>query len=277
MKIQIFTADQNNNIKIVNSDIREDLLLQKGIYDVVRFVRKNAALYLTAHIERFINSADLEGINFDYSFMDIKNLMVDCLKNIKFEEFRVKIFYVCGNEKIDKGLFFVFEDLTELMKTMKFKRELGVTLGTYQLERLIPESKSIEWLNLRVKIKNDYLCDYDEGLLVNDQDEILEGLSSNFFYIQNNKVYTADKNILNGVTRQILLDKMDIEPGFLNTNDIKTIDEAFITSTSRGVLPVNSINGIKIGTIDSQKSKKALSIANNYEIWLDDYLEIIEL
>ena len=277
MKIQIFTADQNNNIKIVNSDIREDLLLQKGIYDVVRFVRKNAALYLTAHIERFINSADLEGINFDYSFMDIKNLMIDCLKNIKFEEFRVKIFYVCGNEKIDKGLFFVFEDLTELMKTMKLKRELGVTLGTYQLERLIPESKSIEWLNLRVKIKNDYLSDYDEGLLVNDQDEILEGLSSNFFYIRNNKVYTADKNILNGVTRQILLDKMDIEPGFLNTNDIKTIDEAFITSTSRGVLPVNSINGIKIGAIYSQKSEKALSIANNYEKWLDDYLEIIEL
>jgi branched-chain amino acid aminotransferase len=273
MNNQIYYANFEDVI-FLNEDIREDLLLQKGIYDVVRFVRKDAALYLTAHLERFVNSAKLENIELPYSMLKIKNLLKNCLGQINYEEFRVKLFFICGSEKIAKGLYFVFEDLSETMKKINIQRNNGVALGSYQLERLIPESKSIEWLKLRVEIKNQFLKEFDEGLILNEGCEILEGLSSNFFFIQNGKVFTADKGVLNGVTRQILLEKMDVNTGFLKIGEISYIDEAFITSTSRGVLPVRSIDGVVIG---NEEHPKAMWIAKQYEVWLEDYLEIIEI
>ena len=273
MKTQIFMANSSQSMSLINEDIREKLLLQKGIYDVVRFVRKDAALYLTAHLERFVNSAKLEEIALPFSMMDVKRLLIQNLNRVDFDEFRVKIFFVCGNQELARGLYFVFEDLTETMKKINAQRENGVALGSYRLERLIPESKSIEWLRLRVEIKDEFLNDFDEGLLVNEDDEILEGLSSNFFFIQDGKVYTADKDILNGVTRQIILEKMDVSAGFLKIDAINTINEAFITSTSRGVLPVRSIDGIEIGNGTHQE---AMLIAKQYERWLEDYLEIID-
>ena len=271
MKTKIFKALPNNQIQTLSDDIRLQLLGQKGIYDVVRFVKKDAALYLTAHLERFVQSAALEKIELPYTISEIREYLYECLRNIDYFEFRAKIFYCLDD--LD-GLFYVFEDLTDVMQEMKTKRSMGVHLGSYQVKRLIPESKSIEWLKMRVDIKDQFLSGFDEGLIVNSGGQILEGLSSNFFYIIDNVVYSADTYILNGVTRQILLNQMDVQTGFLNLDDVGKIDEAFITSTSRGVIPVKSINSIKIN--QASFGQKTLEISNSYSGWVLNYLEILD-
>lgn len=171
-------------------------------------------------------------------------------------------------------MFFVFEDLSKILKEINKIRLTGVSLRTYQVERLIPESKSIKWLNSRIKIKKEFLPLVDEGLIVNQENQILEGLSSNFFYIKDGIVFSADKDVLNGVTRQILNENMTIEAGFLNVNEIEIIDEAFITSTSRGVLPVKTINGIAINP--NSLGVQCIKISHHYEKCVKNYLEILE-
>ena len=85
---------------------------------------------------------------------------------------------------------------------------------------------------------------------------ILEGITSNFFYVLNGVLCTAGRGVLIGVTRQTVLGlakENHIEIGYkaLPLNDIPLLEEAFLTSSSRGVVPIVRIDGqlIEDGTV----------------------------
>mgnify|MGYP002412873953 CR=1 FL=1 len=94
--------------------------------------------------------------------------------------------------------------------------------------------------------------EFEEVLLVNDAGNILEGLTSNFFAMDDHILKTADQDVLFGITRSVVIElakEMGIEIKFepVKISEIEKISEAFITSSSRGILPISKIDGIKIG------------------------------
>lgn len=128
----------------------------------------------------------------------------------------------------------------------------GVEVITAQLERVEPDRKQTgfihESLNLRKQIKGVV----KEVLLVGRHGYLLEGISSNAFFVKAGEVYTAGSGVLEGVTRKIVLDvcahlEMSVNYSTIYLEDLTTCDEAFITSTSRGVLPVVKIDHTIIG------------------------------
>ena len=89
--------------------------------------------------------------------------------------------------------------------------------------------------------------------MVGPSGEVLEGLSSNFFAIRDGVLITPDEGILPGLTRSLILDeaqKAGIPVRFegLPVGDLRSLDEAFISSTSRAVLPITTIEGQPVGT-----------------------------
>ena len=94
----------------------------------------------------------------------------------------------------------------------------------------------------------------DEAWLLDENGYITEGSSSNAWIVKNKTVITrpVSNSILNGITRSTLIKSLSkvgykfIERRF-NLNDIKTADEAFITSATQFVMPVIAVNNIKIG------------------------------
>jgi branched-chain amino acid aminotransferase len=94
---------------------------------------------------------------------------------------------------------------------------------------------------------------FDEALLLNEHGNVSECTSANVFVAQGNRVYTPplSAGCLPGVTRDVLLREIHI-PGFvveerdLQLADLEEADEVFITSTTRNLLPVLSVEGIKI-------------------------------
>ena len=77
-------------------------------------------------------------------------------------------------------------------------------------------------------------------------------MTSNFFYIMNGKLGTARRNILLGVTRRIVLrvargSGLDILYCPMKREKISALSEAFITSSSRGIVPVVRIDGMLVG------------------------------
>jgi branched-subunit amino acid aminotransferase/4-amino-4-deoxychorismate lyase len=90
-----------------------------------------------------------------------------------------------------------------------------------------------------------------EALMVH-RDRILEGLTSNFYAVSAGKIITARDEILLGVTRRTVLrlaraNGIGIEYRPLRVDELPLIDEAFITSSSRGVVPVVEIEGQPVG------------------------------
>lgn len=133
------------------------------------------------------------------------------------------------------------------------------TLPSYKLNNVIvnvvndhrnnPNIKSSNWLILR-KQYEDKLKElgYEESLLVDDNGFIYEGLSSNFFLInQNDEIETSPDNlVLGGTLRKIVIDiceENNIKIIYQNPS-IKSLESckaAFITSTSRLILPISEV------------------------------------
>ncbi|MEJ2598155.1 MAG: aminotransferase class IV [Anaerolineales bacterium] len=67
------------------------------------------------------------------------------------------------------------------------------------------------------------------------------------------EIFTASENVLSGITREMVLriiNQLDVPLHLspVNIADLEKLDEGFLTSASRAVLPIAQIDGFKIGT-----------------------------
>ena len=94
---------------------------------------------------------------------------------------------------------------------------------------------------------------------------ITEGTHTNFFAVKDETVFTAPKSrlILEGITRKIVLGfcekfKIDYREEFINKDDLKSFEEFFITSTTKEITPVTSIDYWSINQGKPGKITKSL-------------------
>ena len=95
----------------------------------------------------------------------------------------------------------------------------------------------------------------DEVILLNERGEVSECTSANIFVVEagGKHVFTPplSAGCLAGVTRAVLLEQVKI-PGVtiaektLFAQDLSAAEEVFVTSTTREVLPVASIQGTSV-------------------------------
>jgi branched-subunit amino acid aminotransferase/4-amino-4-deoxychorismate lyase len=81
----------------------------------------------------------------------------------------------------------------------------------------------------------------------------METTRSNFFLVTHDDVIvTANENILHGVTRkhvlQVAREHWQVEERKVTWEDLKNAKEAFITSTTKGALPIVKIDDLVMNT-----------------------------
>lgn len=132
--------------------------------------------------------------------------------------------------------------------------------------------KMLAWAP-NLKMLEDAQCrGFDEALLLNERDEICECTSANVFVAQGGEILTPPLNsgCLPGVTRQILLNTVRVEGVPLREKalylpDLEQADEVFITSTTRNLLPVISIEGRPVHHTNN--------IRDSFEIVFERYVD----
>src|SRR5690606_12674532 len=105
-----------------------------------------------------------------------------------------------------------------------------------------PAAKTTDWMHDRTAIAQSLPRGIYEGLLLSASGDILEGLGSNFYAVQRGELRTAGDGVLPGIARQIVFevapDVLPVRADPVNIADIPQLDEAFITSSSRAIIPV---------------------------------------
>lgn len=93
----------------------------------------------------------------------------------------------------------------------------------------------------------------EETILIRDG-KVLEGTSSNVFVVKNGKIFTPllSENNLSGVTRDLILklarkNKIPIVEKNIAENFLRSVDEIWITSSTRGIYPIVKLNGKRVG------------------------------
>jgi branched-chain amino acid aminotransferase len=91
-----------------------------------------------------------------------------------------------------------------------------------------------------------------EVLFLDDDDNVLEGSTSNLFAFIDDRLVTPGRGILFGITRTMVLEiaaqHYPVEIRDLPRTELLRAQEVFITGTNKGLVPVVQIDETKIGT-----------------------------
>ena len=100
--------------------------------------------------------------------------------------------------------------------------------------------------------------------------EILEATTSNFFAFTNGVLRTPySDEVLLGITREVVLrlaqDHFPIEIAPISCQDIGSLEEAFVTSSNKEIMPVVQIDGHRIGNgLVGPKTQQVMELFSAY-------------
>ena len=175
--------------------------------------------------------------------------------------------------------------------------EKGVRVETTEIERESPRLKSTAFIGQSQIARRQLIKKSLFEALLTKNNRILEGMTSNFFYSLARQdeskskenastpfrstlrvLYTAQRDILLGVTRRNVI-RVAREQGVemryspLKLDQLPAVKEAFITSSSRGIVPVIQIDDVIVGYGKVGEITKQLSAA--YEAYVFQMAERI--
>jgi branched-chain amino acid aminotransferase len=223
--------------------------LSLGVYSVWRTYNKNKFLHLAAHLDRTRRSLALLEWDYELAETAVRQTIHTLCSSAPYPEMRVRL------DVLAKPASTLGVDSRVLLALMAFTPpspamyQQGVALNYAEgLERDQPLIKTADFAIKRLA----FMQAAYESLLVNEKGEILEGTGSNFYAVRDGAVWTAGEGILEGITRQIILEiigqlgiPLHLAP--VKAADLALLDEAAISSSSRALIPVVEIAGQRIG------------------------------
>lgn len=239
-----------------------------GIYTNTRTYHRVYEMWLDAHLDRMEESAQLENMTFHLDREALRGALRTLIAHSGYEESRFRI-----TVPRDNPTHFIIT-LEPLQRIPSEYLAYGVKMALSSASRQNPRSKTLDWVTQRETARQSLPTDAYEGILVNEQGQLLEGFSSNFYAIRDGQLFTANEDILNGISRRIVL---SVAPTILPVNlmpititDLPDIQEAFLTSSSRGVVPITTIDNLRIG--GGQVGATTRAILDAYNAWVEAHL-----
>lgn len=239
-----------------------------GVFDLGRTYGREP-FRLREHIERLERSAAQIDLSLPWSADELEAIALETLaRNPDILDASIRI-VVTGGESAsymmpeEKPSLFVMVTSLNLPKQELF--ESGAKLITIQGDRFLPTVKSINYIGAIMAMKQAKRAGAVEALYVSADGSITECTTSNFFAFKGDTLITPEKGVLDGITRAATLEVADdiytIEYRNLRMDELGEIDEAFITSTTKEILPIVQVDEIVIGDgAPGARSKRLMAV-----------------
>lgn len=231
----------------------QDLSIQRGygIFDFFK-VQNSVPVFLEEHLSRFYFSAERMRLNCGYSNDELKKMIFELLKMNNASNTGVRITLTGGYSEdgyhLSKPNLII--SLRSFSSPTKEQFEKGIKLITYEHQRQLPEVKSIDYL-MAIWLQPFMKQNNADDVLYHQNGIVSECPRSNFFIVTNDDcIVTPSKNILKGVMRNKLIEiaktGFKVEERDVTIEEIKSAKEAFITSTTKTILPVRQIDAYSL-------------------------------
>ena len=241
-----------------------------GVYTVSNTCNRTRTLLLDAHLDRLEDSARREGFAIRCDRQRLRQALRGMIDDSGYSDARFRI-----SAPADRpGELLLSIEPFQPPSPAVIRQ--GVRCATSaEVARLNPAAKASEWMHIRKRLAADRPPEIYETFIVDADDRILEGLSSNFYAIEGGELRTAGARILAGISRQVVKEtcaaiiRLRLEAP-LRAN-LARFSEAFLTSSSRGIIPVVEIDGVRIG--GGSPGVITGQLRSAYERWASDHLE----
>jgi branched-chain amino acid aminotransferase len=216
-------------------------LLPHGAYTSLRtYGGGGRVLRLADHLARLREGAPRHGAQLDEP--KVRAGLAQALKAAGKGESRLRLTYAWPQ------LFVAIEPLDPLPEALY--RD-GVSCLTVPLQRAAPRVKDTHFISMAQAAYRDLPAGVHEALMLGEDGAILEGLSSNFFAVREGILHTEGDRALPGITRGLVLELakglLPLATGPVRLDQLPELTEAFLTSVSRGVLPVVKVDATTVG------------------------------
>ena len=234
-----------------------------GVYAAFGTQNGRRVIRLGAHFDRLVDSASRIGFGIALDPALLGSEICTVMDEAGFREARVRVSAHPESLGSECPLTVAVEEFAGVDPEVK---QNGVVCTTSAATRGNPRAKQTGWLAERAALPDGAAPAY-ERLLLDTDGGILEGTGSNFYAIvhQGNTAVlrTAGAGILHGISRSIVLEvapalaRVELTP--LGVSELSAGVEAFLTSASRGIIPIVQVNEIALtdgpGTLTRQMSE----------------------
>ena len=237
-----------------------------GVFDVLRtYARQPFAL--RRHLERLERSAQQIDLPLPGSLERLEELVCETLaRNAAVEPERdvtVRLIVTGGSS----AGFLLPDGAPSLLILVAPVREIpaeryteGAALITADIPRFMPSVKSINYIPAILGQQRARAAGAVEALYCTpqgadgsaDDSVISECTTANFFVVADGRLITPDQDVLAGITRNVTLelaaDVTEVVLRPIRYGELRSVDEAFITSTTKEIMPIVRVDNITIGS-----------------------------
>lgn len=213
---------------------------------------------LDAHIERLEASSRYLGVSVSMSRKELVRKLSMALKTSGLKEATVRVALLPQRSRAKKSLVSIIVQPSESPSSTAYKQ--GITAAVvptkkFSVAAIDPRAKYSARISSILAIAEAQLRGVDEALFMDDLGCVTESTASNFGIIKNGRLLTPPcwLGLLGGITRDVTLEAaarigVPVSEIPLTRHEVYTADEAFLSSTTKEILPIRMVDGRRIGS-----------------------------
>lgn len=238
-------------------------LRSDATYDVVT-VWDGAFFRLDAHLERFLRSCARFRLDPGRSAAQITEVLAQCVRLAGLRSSYVEMIVTRGqppwgsrDPRQAANQFMAFAvPFVWIANEEQRKRGLHVIVSDVQripARSVDPTAKNYHWNDLTMGLLGALDAGGDTVLLTDDAGHVVEGPGFNIFALVDGVLVTPAEGVLEGITRRTVIEiaraaGLKVELRALPAAQLRGAQEAFLSSSGGGVLPVTRVDGQVLGT-----------------------------
>ena len=231
-----------------------------AVFDVVS-VWGRKFFRLDDHLARFRASYEYMRLTPPYSHEEMKRILAECVDRAGLSE--AAVWMLCTRGKYAGGTAvgdprtaqneFLAYAVPYFWIVPKERAETGIHLWVAETRRapdvaINQRIKTYNRMDLTIAQMEALDAGADAPVLLSTDGHLTEGTGFNLWIVKDHKILTPRDNLLEGITRMTVLDLcrdagLDADTVDLDEQDLEDADEAFISSTGGGIIPVTQVNG----------------------------------
>jgi branched-chain amino acid aminotransferase len=249
-----------------------------GVFDVLRTYNR-LPFRLRDHVQRLQRSARAIGITLPWTTEEIEETIHLTHDRNTFTDSNIRII-VTGGSSINfmtpenRPSLIVMVTPTPVRDESHYR--IGCSATTAAVVRERPSVKSLNYIGAVMAVEEARSAGAIEALYRTEDGSVTEGTRANLFVLRGRRLITPKDEILDGITRKVVLElaagHFEIAEEPIPYATLSSVDEAFITSTTKEVLPIVRIDDMTLGA--GQPGPHTQTLANLFRNYVESPVRV---